>query len=59
MMHIVMHVQSTKSLPPHNVICSIVQWYLKKRHDLLEVSFWVIGDRKTVLSEVLSWANGG
>ena len=50
MMHIVMHVKSTKSLPTHNVIYSIEQWYLKERHDLSEVPFWVIGDRKTVSS---------
>ena len=49
-MHIVMHVKSTKSLPTHNVIYSIVQWYLKERHDLLEVYFWAIGDRKIVSS---------
>ena len=39
MMHIVMHVKSTKSLPTHNVIYFIVQWYLKERHDLSEVPF--------------------
>ena len=39
MMHITMHVKSTKSLPTHNVIYSIVQWYIKERHDLLEVPF--------------------
>ena len=39
MMHIAMHVKSTKRLPTHNVIYSIVQWYLKERHDLSEVSF--------------------
>ena len=39
MMHIAMHVKSTKRLPMHNVIYSIVQWYLKERHDLSEVSF--------------------
>ena len=49
-MHISMHVKSTKSLPMHNVIYSIVQWYLKERHDLLEVPLWAIGDRKTVSS---------
>ena len=49
-MHISMHVKSTKSLPMHNVIYSIVQWYLKERHDLSEVSFWVIDDQKTVSS---------
>ena len=46
MMHISMHV---KSLPTH-VIYSIVQLYLKERHDLSEVPFWAIGDRKTVSS---------
>ena len=46
-MHIAMHVKSTKRLPTHNVIYSIVQWYLKERHDLSEVPFWAIGDRKT------------
>ena len=39
MMHIFMHVKSTKSLPMHNVIYSIVQWYLKERHDLSKVPF--------------------
>ena len=39
MMHIAMHVKSTKRLPMHNVIYSIVQWYLKERHDLSEVPF--------------------
>ena len=57
-MHIAMHVRSIKSLPTHNVIYSIVQWYLKEIHDLSQVPFWAIGDRKTVLSEVLSWTNG-
>ena len=47
-MHISMHVKSTKRLPTHNVIYSIVQWYLKERHDLSEAPFWAIGDRKTV-----------
>ena len=28
-------------------------------HDLSEVPFWAIGDRKTVSLEVLSWTNGG
>ena len=50
MMHIAMHVQSTKRLPTHNVIYSIVQWYLKEMHNLSEVPFWAIGDRKTVSS---------
>ena len=36
-MHIVMHVKSMKRLPTHDVIYSIVQWYLKERHDLSEV----------------------
>ena len=49
-MHIAMHVKSTKSLPTHNVMYSIVQWYLKEKHDLSEVPFWAIGDRKTVSS---------
>ena len=39
MMHIVMHVKRTKRLPTHNVIYSIVQWYLKEMHDLSEVPF--------------------
>ena len=59
MMHIAKHVESTKRLPTHNVIYFIVQWYLKERHDLSEVPFRVIGDRKTVSSKVLSWVNGG
>ena len=37
---IAMNVKSTKRLPTHNVIYSIVQWYLKERHDLSEVHFW-------------------
>ena len=49
-MQIAMHVKSTKSLPTHNVIYSIVQWYLKERHDLSKVSFSAIGDRKIVSS---------
>ena len=36
MMRIAMHV---KRLPKHNVIYSIVPWYLKGRHHLLEVPF--------------------
>ena len=47
-MHIAMHVKSTKSLPTHNVIYFIVQWYLKERHDLSEVLFLGHGDRKIV-----------
>ena len=39
MMHIAMHVKSTKRLPTQDVIYSIVQWYLKERHDLSEVLF--------------------
>ena len=39
MMHIAMQVTSTKMLPTHYVIYSIVQWYLKERHDLSEVPF--------------------
>ena len=39
MMHISMHVKSMKSLPTHNVIYSIVQWYLKEMHDLSKVPF--------------------
>ena len=39
MMHIAMHVKSTKMLPTHDVIHSIMQWYLKERHDLSEVPF--------------------
>ena len=50
MMHIAMHVKSMKSLPTHNMIYFIVQWYLKEMHDLSEVPFWAIGDRKTVSS---------
>ena len=37
MMHIAMRVKSTKRLLTHDVIYSIVQWYLKERHDLSEV----------------------
>ena len=50
MMHIAMHVKSMKSLPTHNVMYSIVQWYLKEKHDLSEVPFLAIGDCKTVSS---------
>ena len=39
MMHIAMHVKSMKRLPTHNVIYSIVHWYLKEKHDLSEVLF--------------------
>ena len=35
------------------------QWWLTIGYDFSEVPFWVIGDRKTVSSEVLSWTNGG
>ena len=38
-MHITMHVKSTKILPTHDVIYSIVPWYLKERHNLSEVPF--------------------
>ena len=58
-MHIAMHVKSMKRLLTHNVIYSILQWYLKERHDLSEVPFWAIGDRKIVSSKVLSLATGG
>ena len=36
-MHIAMHVKSTKRLSMHDVIYSIMQWYIKERHDLSEV----------------------
>ena len=39
MMHIAMHMKTTKRLPTHDVIYSIEQWYLKERHDLSEVPF--------------------
>ena len=39
MMHIVIHVKSTKRLPMHDVIYSIDQWYIKERHNLSEVPF--------------------
>ena len=39
MMHISVHVKRTKMLPTHNVIYSIVQWYLKERHNLSEFPF--------------------
>ena len=39
MMHIAMHVKNTKRLLTHDVMYSIVQWYLKERHDLSEVPF--------------------
>ena len=59
MMHIAMHVKNMKSLPTHNVIYSIVQWYLKEMQDLSEVPFLAISDRKTISSYVLSWIKGG
>ena len=37
LMYISMHVKSTKRLPTHDVIYFILQWYLKERHDVLEV----------------------
>ena len=36
-MHIAMHMKRTTRLPTHNVIYSIMQWYLKERQDLSEV----------------------
>ena len=48
MMHIAMHVKSMKRLPTHNVIYSIVHWYLKEKKRFIGGSFWAIGDRKTV-----------
>ena len=39
MMHISMHVKSTKRFPTHDVLYSIVQWYIKEIHDLSEVPF--------------------
>ena len=39
MMHIAIHVKSTKRLPTHDVIYSIMPWYLKEMHDLSEVPF--------------------
>ena len=39
MMHIAMHVKSTKRLSTHDVIYSIVQWYLKEWNDLSEFPF--------------------
>ena len=41
-MHIAMHVKSTKRLLMHDVIYSIVQWYLKERHDLSEAPFGLL-----------------
>ena len=38
-MHIAMHVKSTKRLPMHDVMYSIVQWFLTERQDLTEVPF--------------------
>ena len=49
-MHIAIHVKSMKSLATHNVIYSIVQWYLKEMHDLSKVPVWANGDCKTVSS---------
>ena len=39
MMHSAMNVKSMKRLPTHDVIYSLVPWYLKERHDLSEVPF--------------------
>ena len=39
MMHIAMHMKSKKRLPTHDVIYSIVPWYLKEMHDSEEVPF--------------------
>ena len=38
-MHVSMYVKRTKRLPTHDVIYSIVPWYLKEMHDLSEVPF--------------------
>ena len=38
-MHIAMHVKSTKKLPMNDVIYSIMQWYLKEMHDSSDVPF--------------------
>ena len=38
-MPIAMHMKSMKMLSTHDVIYSIVQWYLKERHDLSKVPF--------------------
>ena len=35
------------------------QRWLTVGHDFSEVSFWAIGDCKTVSLEVLSWNHGG
>ena len=60
MMHIAMHLKSTKMLPTRDVIYSIVQWYQKERHDLSEVPFRpLVIVRLFHRSEVLSWANSG
>ena len=37
MMHIAMHVKSTKMLPTHDVIYFVMQWYLKEMHNLCKV----------------------
>ena len=50
MMHIAMHVKSTKRLSTHNVIYFIVTWYLKKMHDLSEVPF-----RPSVIVRLFHW----
>ena len=49
-MHTAIHVLSTKILPMHNMIYYIVQWHLKEWHDLSDVPFWAIVDRKNVSS---------
>ena len=59
MMHIAMNVKSTKRLPTHDVIYSIVQRYLKERHDLSEVPFGPSVIVRLFLRKVLLWANGG
>ena len=38
-MHIAMHVKEPKRLPMHDLIYSIVPWYLKEKHNFSEVPF--------------------
>ena len=36
-MHIAMHVKEPKRLPMHDLIYSIVPWYLKEKHNFSKV----------------------
>ena len=57
MMHIAMHVYEKVT----NAQCDLFHsaMVFKRKARFIGGSFWAIGDRKTVSSEVLSWANSG